>query len=214
MPDFRIVEWNEDNFDISQYIFAKEAYECRKYAFVADVARMHILLNHGGVYLDTDVEAIGTLAPFLETTAFTGFEFDDVVGSGIIGSEKGGEWVKDCLDYYNERHFIKKDGTLDIQPNVRYITDILVRHGLLKDDSLQDFNDYVKVYPKDYFCPKTYDDCKVHVTNNTVTIHHFAGSWKTIKTQRNRKVHDFLGDGLYSFLAKAKWTLIRLFKNK
>lgn len=55
-PDYQIIEWNESNWDVNKYSYAKEAYEAKKWAFVSDVARLDILLNHGGIYLDTDVE--------------------------------------------------------------------------------------------------------------------------------------------------------------
>ncbi len=47
-PDLEIREWNESNWDISEYAYAKEAYECKKWAFVADVARFDIMQNMGG----------------------------------------------------------------------------------------------------------------------------------------------------------------------
>ena len=58
MPDYDYKLWNEDNFDVNQYVYAKEAYEARKYAFVSDVVRLWALEREGGIYLDTDVEVL------------------------------------------------------------------------------------------------------------------------------------------------------------
>ena len=33
-PDFKIIEWNESNFDIGYCEYTKQAYENKKYAFV------------------------------------------------------------------------------------------------------------------------------------------------------------------------------------
>lgn len=35
-PDYQIIEWNEENCDIESSIWAKEAYEKKKWAFVSD----------------------------------------------------------------------------------------------------------------------------------------------------------------------------------
>ena len=42
-PDFEIIEWNEDNFNVNINQFCKEAYREKKWAFVSDYARIWIL---------------------------------------------------------------------------------------------------------------------------------------------------------------------------
>ena len=54
-PDYEIIEWNEDNFDINAYPYAKYCYEHQKYAFLSDFVRLMVVYQFGGVYLDTDV---------------------------------------------------------------------------------------------------------------------------------------------------------------
>ncbi|WP_245688889.1 glycosyltransferase family 32 protein [Riemerella columbipharyngis] len=54
-PGFEIMEWNEKNFDINSHQFVKECCEVKKYGFVVDVLRNHVLKEYGGIYLDTDV---------------------------------------------------------------------------------------------------------------------------------------------------------------
>lgn len=56
MPDYEIICWNEDNFDYTSVPFVKEAYEQKKWAFVADYVRLYALFHYGGIYLDTDSE--------------------------------------------------------------------------------------------------------------------------------------------------------------
>ena len=61
-PDYEIIEWNEDNFDISAApLYVRQAYEAKKWAFVTDYVRLEVVYNHGGVYLDTDVELLKSL---------------------------------------------------------------------------------------------------------------------------------------------------------
>ena len=69
-PDYEIKEWNEDNFDLETYPYAREAYENRKFAFVTDVVRLYALYHEGGIYMDTDVEVLKPLDRFLNDPAF------------------------------------------------------------------------------------------------------------------------------------------------
>ena len=71
LPDYKIKEWNENNFDINSNQYVREAYEKRKFAFVTDYVRLYALVNEGGVYMDTDVEVIKSYDPFLHHTAFS-----------------------------------------------------------------------------------------------------------------------------------------------
>jgi hypothetical protein len=177
LPEYEIKEWNEDNFDLDLYPYVREAYDNRKFAFVTDVVRLYALYHEGGVYMDTDVEVLKPLDPFLNHTAFSGFENATQVPTGIMASEKGGVWAKENLDYYNGRHFLKEDGSIDIETNVIIITDYMLKCGLKQNNTYQDFPGLITFYPNDYFCPKSYVDGKIYKTDNTVTIHHFAGSW-------------------------------------
>lgn len=204
LQGYDIIEWNEDNFNLDLCPFVQEAYRCHMYAFVADVARLYILYNYGGIYLDTDVEVLQNFDSFLSNTAFVGFEYDDVVGFGIMGCEKGSSWIRDNLDYYNGKHFIHEDGSMETSANVNAITALLSTKGLAKDNSYQLFPNYVCVFPKDYFCPMTFEDCKLEVTCNTVTIHHFSCSWRSSKIRWHRAVHRIIGHNAYLLLSSFK----------
>ncbi len=191
LPEYTIKVWNEDTFDLSLYPYAKEAYEMRKFAFVTDVVRLYALYHEGGVYMDTDVEVLKPLDPFLHHAAFSGFEDATQVPTGIMASEKGGLWAKENLDYYEGRHFIDENGQPDLVTNVVVITDFMLKHGLVQNNTYQDFPGLITFYPNDFFCPKSYEDNKVYLTANTVTIHHFAGSWKP-ERQRFLQRHQFI----------------------
>ena len=177
LPDYEIKEWNEDNFDLNKYPYVKEAYENRKFAFVTDVVRLYALYNEGGVYMDTDVEVLKSLDPFLKHHAFSGFEDEENVPTGIMAAEKHSKWALDNLNHYDNLHFVKEDGSLDITTNVVTITNYMLNHGLKQNNTYQDFPELITLYPKDYFCPKSYKDGKIYLTENSVTIHHFAGTW-------------------------------------
>ncbi|MCQ2146596.1 MAG: glycosyl transferase [Bacteroidales bacterium] len=195
LPDYEIKEWNESNFDLNLYPYTKEAYEKKKYAFVADVVRLYALYSDGGIYMDTDVEVLKSYDPFLHHTAFSGYETDKVT-TGIMASEKGGEWVKHNLDYYTDRHFILEDGTMDQTVNVVTIYKYMLELGFRGDNTFQDFPGIITIYPRDYFCPKSYYDGIIRLTDNTVVIHHFEGSWHSKKDKLKYKFLKSLSKGI------------------
>ena len=96
-PDYEIIEWNEDNFDINSNQYAAEAYAAKKWAFVSDYMRLSVLYKYGGIYLDTDMELIKKLDVFLKHHAFTAFESRELISAGIIGAEKDSKWIKHIL---------------------------------------------------------------------------------------------------------------------
>lgn len=208
LPDYQILEWNEDNFDIARYQYAKEAYECKQYAFVADVARLFALKEYGGIYFDIDIEIIRPLDSFLSYPAFLGFESAKSIQTGLIGSEKGGDFINMFLSYYEGRHFFKIDSSLDKTTNAKIITDILVSKGLVQDNTFQNLG-IVVVFPKEYFCPMTYNTCEIVLTENSCAIHHFNGSWMPNWTRITRKWHSTLGDKTYRRIVEFKNRLTR-----
>lgn len=179
LPDYKIIEWNESNFDLDLFPFTREALNHKKYAFITDVVRLYVLNKFGGIYMDTDVEVLKSLDPFLHHNAFSGFENDNYVPTGIMASEKNGNWVNELLSYYEGRSFIKKDGNLDMESNTSIITKIMKNKGFIMNNSFQEIKDYVSFYPNDYFCPKSYKTGQIELTKNSYTIHHFAKSWIT-----------------------------------
>ena len=177
-PDFEIKRWDETNFDINQNRFCKEAYENKKWAFVADYIRLKVLYDEGGIYMDADVEVVKPLDDFLKYPAFSGFENETMIPTGIIASEKHNNWIKGLLKDYDNRKFILDDGSCDLTTNVVLITENTKKqHPNLKlNNTFQQFDDVV-FFTKDVFCPLSYKTRKLKTTDHTYTIHWFAGSW-------------------------------------
>jgi len=179
LPDYELRLWNEDNFDLKINDYANEAYHAGKYAFVTDYARLYILYNEGGIYMDIDVEVLKSLDTFLTLPAFSGFEDDTHIPTGIMGSEKNGSWVKEQLEYYKDRHFLLPTGKMDTTTNTQIISGIMERNGFILKNSYQVYKNCMHMFPKDYFCPLHYG--KIILTENTHCIHHFASSWNPKK---------------------------------
>ena len=183
LPEYKIMFWNEENFDISNIPYVKEAYDHKKYAFVSDYVRMYALYNYGGVYFDTDVEVIKPLDKFLEDNAFIGFENRTMIGTGIIGAEKKSALFGKMLKYYSEHHFVDSNGNIDTTTNVQIITRILTEQGFDPHNSEQMLSD-IHIYERDFFCPKKMDDGSFSTTERSVTIHKFSGSWLTEREKK------------------------------
>ena len=177
MPDWEYILWNEDNFNLSSYRYAQEAYEAKKYAFVSDVARLQALATYGGIYLDTDVMVFKSLEPLLSYSAFAGFEGSKhlPIGTCIIGSEKNGVWVQEQLQDYVDRVFIKDDGSFDTITNVTFINQKMKENGFIGDGKEQDYKD-LHIFPVDYFCPRHTTGEYIR-TENTYCDHLGIGSW-------------------------------------
>ncbi len=190
--DYKIIEWNESNFDISSApAYVKQAYEAKKWAFVTDYVRLYAMVTYGGIYMDTDVEVIKSLDEFLVHEAFSGFEDDIHIPTGIMASEKDFPLFKDLLSYYDTASFINADGSYNMQTNVTTITNTCLKFGLKQNGKLQTINGFT-LYPKDYFCPLSYRSRKLDKSKNTACIHWFNGSWlskeeKAKLCQKNRK---------------------------
>jgi hypothetical protein len=176
LPEYEIIKWSEDNFDISLNQYAKEAYSAGKFAFVADYARLYLLYHYGGIYMDADVEVLKSLDRFLYEQAFSGFEGEKTVPTGIIGSIRGLHLMSELLGYYENRSFKTAENEYDTTTNTKVMTDFFLQKGLNPNNTLQTVES-MTFYPKEFICPNNYATRKIVFTNNTYTIHHFAGSW-------------------------------------
>ena len=207
-PDYEIKEWNESNFDINCNQYVKEAYEAKKFAFVSDFVRLYALYNEGGIYMDTDVEVIKCLDEFLKHEAFSGFETYDTVPTGIMGCVKKHPFFNLLIGYYNNRSFIKSDGKYDMKTNVETITEYCLENGLERNNTLQNINGFI-LYPKEYFCPKNHNTGKIHLNEDTYTIHHFAGSWLSTDEKIKNRIIRVLGPGITNIFIKIKQCISR-----
>ncbi|WP_214744395.1 glycosyltransferase family 32 protein [Exiguobacterium sp. s189] len=189
-PDYEIIEWNEDNFDINSIPYVKEAYKAGKYAFVSDYVRLYVLYNEGGIYMDTDVEVIKPLDQFLTHSAFTGMESDEYCVTGIIGSVKEHPWIKSLLQTYSDKKFKLENGQFDISTNTELITRITtIEYNWLNENRKQILKNDLSIYPFETFCAKDWRTGLVKSNDETFTIHHFSGSWidPSLKGKNERK---------------------------
>lgn len=186
LPDYKIKEWNESNFDLNCCTYVKEAYEAKKWAFVSDYARFWILYTYGGLYFDTDVEVIKDMSDIIKNGAFMGCERSDKCNSGLgLGAEPGLGLYKEILENYHRSHFLNNDGSNNYETVVDRITNILKEHGFEDCNTIQKIAD-IMIYPSEYFCPMEYETGKLNVTENSYTIHWYDASWLDERMKRRR----------------------------
>lgn len=200
-PDYEIIEWNEDNFDVNSIPYTREAYAAKKYAFVSDYARFKILYDHGGLYFDTDVEVIAPLDDIIAAGPFMGCENPAKEGAsptelsvapGLgLGVNPGLGLYKEILDYYEQLRFVNPDGSFNLKTVVEYTTKILCSYGLKNTCEIQKVAG-INVYPHDYFSPKSLIDGRIRLSDNTRTIHHYAGSWMSAKSRYGYALSKFI----------------------
>lgn len=196
-PDYKIIQWDENNYNFKKNKYMSEAYQEKKWAFVSDYARVDVVYTYGGVYFDVDVELVAQIEPFLNDGLFCGWEnrdkllekigqsYENSVAFGLgFGSEKGHPVLKRILELYEELSFYNADGTLNLIACPKYQTQVLEEFGLSTvQRTLQKFMNVV-VYPEDFFSPKSILTGNIKLTNNTVAIHHFSMTWVDKETKQ------------------------------
>lgn len=187
-PDYKIIEWNEDNFDLDACpLYVRQAYKAKKWAFVTDYVRLKVVYDHGGVYLDTDVELRKSLDELLNYQAYFGFEDGVHINTGLgFGAESGNALLAELMDDYEDIPFVKLDGSLDTLPCPVRNTEVFLRQGLEQDDSFQILNGSVAILPSVYLCPVDGFRRRREGFEKAYSIHWFSASWYT-KEQRVRK---------------------------
>ena len=190
-PDYQIVEWNENNFDVHCCRYVDEAYEMKKWAFVSDYCRFYALEKMGGIYLDTDVELLKPLDEYLKTPIIA-FEDGTKLAPGLIfGCEVNDKICQALLEEYDNDYFKNEDGSFNPRTVCDRATDLLKKHGLVANNTMQEVAGYT-VYPTEYFNPYDMDSGKITIGKKTVSIHHYAGSWVDKKSKFRGKVYNFL----------------------
>lgn len=176
-PEYDIICWNEDNYDISKNDYMREAYEAKAYGFVPDYARLDILYTYGGIYLDTDVELIKPLDDLLYQDAFCGVEkWQTLNFGGCSGAKPQSQAVKAFLDARMDEHYTLKNGYANRNTCGYIDTLTAMKFGYKLTGQKQKILD-MTIYPSDYFQPYDYMSGRVEKTQNTFSIHHFNGGW-------------------------------------
>ncbi|MBP3818912.1 MAG: hypothetical protein J6H31_11500 [Butyrivibrio sp.] len=178
-PDYEIIRWNENNYDITKKRYMREAYEKKQWGFVPDYARLDIIYEYGGIYFDTDIEIIRSFDKLLTEGAFFGFHNYVEINPGLgFGAQSKHPFIKELMEQYDDKRFIKDDGSIDNRTCISYSQHIFKSHGFVFDNTLQRHDD-VTVFPTEVFNPTGALGINNLFSDNTFSFNHSARSWDT-----------------------------------
>ncbi len=182
-PDYKFMLWNEKNFDIAGSVeYVKQAYKNKKYAFVADYIRLFALKTYGGIYLDTDVMLLKNFDDMLDTKLFIGRETSAYLCTAVIGAEKNNKDISNMLDSYQQKQFVKEDGSLDTTTNVVYLSAYFKqKYGYSLKIEKQQFGEDLTIYPVEEFSSLDYITRRSRKTESPHAIHLFDCTWNAQK---------------------------------
>lgn len=192
-PDYEIVRWDETNVDLNQHPFLKSAYEAKAWAFVSDYARLQIVYEQGGIYLDTDVEVVKSLDPLLEDSCFVGVQQTmGWIATGLgFGAEAGNPMVKAMLDEYEELVYEEEKKAKFVCPLLN--TDAFAKHGFVFTDDIMVL-EHATVYPPRFFDPYTSGKGEDLMCQDTYSIHHYSATWTSGKQRAKRRLARLIGE--------------------
>ena len=190
LPDYKIKEWNEDNFDVNIIPYTQQAYEAKKYAFVSDYARFWVLYHYGGLYFDTDVEVIKSFDDIVDNGAFMGLEIDGTkegskiaINPGLgLGAEAGLPIYQEILKRFAKLDYYGKDGRRNNYTMIPMVTDLFLRNGLLANGQIQTLSS-VTIYPQFFFNPYNDMTGELAVTSDSHSIHWYSATWMEPKSK-------------------------------
>lgn len=184
-PDYEIIRWDESNYDVSKNRYMREAYECAKWGFVSDFARLDIVFKEGGIYLDTDVELLAPLDRLLKDDMFCGFGNNYHIATGLgFGAIREHSLIKMLRDYYDDLSFYLPDGRMNLKTCVEYQDPVFKMAGFELENKYQK-KDGVVIYPSEVLAPDSGFICN-NYTTNTIARHHFECSWASDKERKAR----------------------------
>ena len=217
MPDYELVLWDKNKFDIDSVTWVRDACRAKKWAFAADYVRLYALYTEGGIYLDTDVAVLKSFNDFLQYSFFSAVEYVphaakkqkvhamlDIDGclkkqelctvpgigiqAAIMGAQKGHPYLKDCMKWYEKQHFILPNGKY----NTEYLAPAVyayfaIKYGFRYRNELQKLKDNMIIFPPSVLASNNYNPQK-----DTYAVHLCNDSWNENNILKYLRRNNFL----------------------
>ncbi len=218
LPDFKVKKWDTTNFDIDSVPYVREAFKEKKWAFASDYIRLYALYKEGGVYLDSDVFVIRRFDEYLTHRFFSAIECypevnDDLqIQAAVMGAEKEHPFIKDCMAYYQNSHFINPDNSFNEMISPLLYAKAAEKYGFKYKNQAQLLEEDMMLYSIEEIAPLT-----DFVSKRTRMVHCCAGSWRWNKATKAQafihKAKDLIVRFLVLLNLKKTWNWKRNFKN-
>jgi mannosyltransferase OCH1-like enzyme len=193
LSDYQFILWDTKRFDINQTSWTRQAFNTGMYAYASDYIRFFAVYNHGGIYLDMDMEIVKPFDKLLSSELMLAYEnhISENLEAGCFGAAKGHEFIKKCMEYYETNDFIDKakmEQIMRMEKSERHdYIDPLISPVVMKE-ALEHFKDRgYKIYPREYFTAKNVLTGVIKRTKNTYTVHHFATQYHSPEWRKNRE---------------------------
>lgn len=186
-PDYEIIRWDESNYDVTKNKYMYEAYQAGKWGFVPDYARMDIIYNNGGIYLDTDVELLKGLDELLYQQAFAGVDGSKNINLGVgFGAEKNLPILKEAMNFYETLIFYKEDRSYNLTDGPKLMKEFFNKKAYVNDGKYQVIGG-MAVYPEKVLSAKCNYTRRILPNEHTIAVHHFDCSWAPEYKKQNIK---------------------------
>ncbi len=190
-PDYEIFRWDENNYDVTKNKYMYDAYKAKNWGIVPDYARLDIIYQYGGIYLDTDVELVSSLDELLYEYSFAGVTGNRMIGLGLgFGAVQGLQIIRELREIYNGVEFIKEEGAFNPVDASTIQKNFFDEKGYNSNGEYQ-IIDNMTIYPEKVLCAKCFYTDRILPTNHTIAIHHFDASWRADKMRMKQEIELF-----------------------
>lgn len=213
LPDYEFILWDKNRFNLDSCKWVRQAFDKHKYAFAADYIRFYALYNYGGIYLDMDVQVLKSYDPFLNLHTMVGYEYGaKLLEVATFGAEKGLPWLKTIMQYYETHDFEYDNDAMEKILCPPLVTRVLNEQGykivdvssLSEANKIKEDKSIIPVFPREFFCPKEWQSQLVYITDDTVSIHHYNGSWMPEDIRKRRQLKNRIPQWLLRLIRKVK----------
>jgi mannosyltransferase OCH1-like enzyme len=190
LKDYEIKQCGNESIEqFSRSKYFSNAIKEKKWAFASDYARLKVLYEEGGIYLDTDMFVLKTFDDFLDFYLVLGKEDEVHISAGMIAAQANNEFIRQCLEEYEN---LKEGGYITIP---RVLTKVYVKQqNFLPPNSLPNkscptnlsienfaVKNNIKIFESKYFYPFTAENIKDFNFKNAPTesyaVHLWDYSW-------------------------------------
>ncbi len=183
-PDYEIEEINETNFNVFLTDFSTEAYEKGNWSAVSDTARVEILHNESGFYLDTDIQLFNSLDSLRELDSGFMTEYD--IGqpdSAILGRGSKSPFI-----YETARDKLIQGSVI----HKIFVRELYGRYDI-HGEAVHTFEDGFSILNEEFFPHR-----RLHYTNkNTIGVHYYQNTWRNNPIKVLDKSYPFIRVKVY-----------------